>query len=214
MMKYMDDKASFNFKAVLGSAIIATVLTVIGSFIISSFSNKQAWLQYEILPVSQFKKDSVQLYLVSIKIFNDGTKECEDVTINIRLGTKINAKDYSIQKSSPSMPINQHFDSISKRISYTMPYLNPGEQIVLSFSFNENVNENNIQVDVRGRGSNGKKLDLVGSAVSNMVIFGLLAMVVITIYLMSLFLFHQGKIIKDLRFQLNRLKKELEEKSK
>ena len=103
-------------------------------------------LQYEIFPVSYFKKDSLQLPIVNIKILNSGRKECEDVAINISFGSKIVANDYSIQKSSESIVVKQ-----VGKASYLIPYLNPAEQIVYSFLINEAVDEKKIQVDLRGK---------------------------------------------------------------
>ncbi len=217
----MTDKNNFNFKAVLISAIVSTVFTILGALTISFLSSKNPALQYEILPISYFKRDSIQLSIVNIKIFNSGKKECEDVAMNVNFGSKINSNDYSIQKSSESIIINQKFDSTNGKISYLLPYLNPKEQILFSFLLNKVVDGKSIEVDLRSKGINGIKSNSTSEPIPIILVFGTVGMFVLTITLITVVVFHQKRVIK-FNLQLEKLKddeiamlkKQLKENSK
>ena len=215
----MTDKSNFNFKAIMVSAIVSTAFTIIGALAISFLSNKAPALQYEILPVSYFKRDSIQLSIINIKVLNSGEKECEDVAMNIDFGSKIKPNDYSIQKSSSSIGIKQKFDSTTGKISYSTPYLNPKEQIVFTFLLNEVIDYKNVQVDLRSKGLNGEQIVLLDETlgIPYVLILGTIGMFVMAIVFTSVVVFHQRKVIKYERqlqkldkAEINKLKKELE----
>ncbi len=209
-----------NFKTIVISAIVSTAFSIIGTVASGIILSKSVTLQYEVSPVIYFKNDSVQL--VNVKIFNNGAKECEDIILTIDFGPNIIASDFCIQKSSQSIIVNKNLDTGNGKVLYSIPYLNPKDQIVYSFLFNNKIlDKDNFHVDLRGKGINGTNRELSdGLGILSILILATLAMYIFTIMFLSIIIFHQKKLIKFniqqenlMKDEILNLKKQIEEKA-
>ncbi len=184
----MDEKRVVRFKILDIPAIVTTIIGVLGVFLITFLSAKPS-LRWEILPVTNFTKDSVKISIVNIKVFNSGGKECEDVALKIDLGVAIDSNNVLLQKSNSTLPILKTFGS--RDVSCFIPYLNPDDEIIFSFFTNSNtVEENKIRVDLRGKGINGKGTRVSYSNIPKWLIIGTIGMFILAITLVSIIVFH------------------------
>ncbi|MEO8854058.1 MAG: hypothetical protein ABI359_09780 [Ginsengibacter sp.] len=186
-----------NFKGLMVPAIISTLFSILGNIAVFTMTSKTGSLEYDISPISYFKLDSIQLSILNIKILNSGQKECEDIDLNVDFGSKISANDFSIAKSPESIITNQKLDSATGKILYSIPYLNPNEQVVYSFLFNKILDQKNLHVDLRGKGVNGVKTEVIDSSLASIFVVGTLVITFIAIYLLFIIVFHQQKVIKS-----------------
>ncbi len=202
-----------NLKKLIVSAIVSMFFSVLGALSIFGITNRSPSLEYEILPLSHFKRDSIQVSIVNVKILNSGKKECENVEMNVEFSSDVKAIDYSIEKSSPSINLVQKFDSTNNNISYSIAYLNARDQIKYSFLLDKVIDKKDVKVDLRSKGvigTNSTSSDALG--ISNVLIFGTFGMFFMGIILTTVFIFYQRKLIRSQEAEINRLKKQAEGK--
>jgi hypothetical protein len=187
------------------SAIVSTAFSIIGTVASAIILSKTGTLQYEVSPVSYFKNDSAQL--VNVKILNNGTKECEDVILTVDFGSNIIANDFYIQKSSQSIIVNKNAHTENGKIIYSIPYLNPRDELVYSFLFkNKILDTRNFHVDLRSKGVNAVKEELPDELFLSFLIVATFALYIFATIFLIIIIFHQKKLIK-LNIQQEKLMK-------
>ncbi len=176
------------------------LFTIIGSLSIAYLNQKESTLEYEILPLSSFKADSSQITIVNIRILNSGNTECENISFAPRFGDSTRFSNYTFQKSSSPIQVFKIYDSLTRQTYYSIPYLNPKEQVVCSFLFKRIVNSNEILVDLRSKGVTGVEIkEEYPTAITKVLFFGTISMLCLTLALVVFIIFHQRKVI---RYQL------------
>jgi len=183
-------------RALVTGAIISSSFALIGTLTNFYITKKEPTLKYEILPVSYYKADSVRLSIVNIRIVNEGNKECENISFVTNFGETLKTTDYNFQKSSEAITIIKVIDSATRKAYYSIPYLNPKEQIVCSFLLNAIVERKNVVVDLRSKGNNGVEINNDENQITSAVFFGTMAMLTLAVGLIVFIIFHQRKVIR------------------
>ena len=202
------EKKPFSIKAATYTALISTAFALLSSLAQVVINKKGPALEYEILPISYFNNDSLRITIVNIRIVNDGNDECDDISFAPVFGDSITISSFNFQKSDLTIKINRVFDSTTQKMYYSIPFLNPKEQIVCSFLFNRIIDQNSVDVYLRSKGRNGIKISSPRfEAISMFLFFGTIGMLVLTIGLIVFIIFHQRKVI---RFQLKLQRMEIQ----
>ncbi len=191
------NKNKYDTKDLIFGAIITAVFTVLGSLAFYYFTNKEPIIFYEILPVSYFKKDSFQISIINVRIINDGRKECEEIIFTTDFGENNYPEEYTFNKGSSNIKIKENIDTSNRRPFYTIPYLNPKEEIIFSFFINKIVDQQNIEVNLRGKGINGSKYVSSSDPSTTLMLLSTIVMTSITLGIVSFVLFHQRKAITE-----------------
>jgi hypothetical protein len=194
------EKSKFSFSSATYTAIISMTFTIIGSLSIAYLNQTKPTLEYEILPISSFQADSSQITIVNIRIRNSGNKECENISFAPRFGDSLKNVNYTFHNSSSPIQILKIYDSSNHQTYYSIPYLNPKEQLVCSFLFKRIINPNEISIDLRSKGTIAVETRQEPSpAITEVLFYGTISMLVFTLALVVFIIFHQRKVI---RFQL------------
>lgn len=202
-MQKEPDKKPLDIKTTVITAMISTVITILGSVLLLYITRQEPTLKYEILPLSYFKTDSLHITIVNIRIVNEGNKECESIFFAPHFGDSLNSTDYEFQKSSPTIQMQKQIDSFSRKSYFFVPFLNAKEQVLCSFLLNKIIDEKSIDVDLRSKGNIGVKIEPNSpTIITRALYFGTIGMMALTIGLVVFIIFHQRKVIRyQLRLQ-------------
>ena len=142
-------KESNNIKTIIASAVVTGIITVLTTLGINHFTSKSNKLTYATQTSIPFQKDSLNVKILNIDLFNDGDEPVEDIYGLIQFNME-QISDYKV-KALPTLTYRESIEKNTFKISITS--LNPSEKVSVSFLLSSSGSLDSIpKINFRAKG--------------------------------------------------------------
>lgn len=142
-------KENNNIKTIIISAIVTGLITVLTTLGINYFSSKQNKLTYSTQSSIPFQKDSLNVKILNIDLYNSGDEPVENISGLIQFNNQ-QISDYKI-KSLPTLSFKEVIEKNDFKLNITS--LNPTEKISISFLLSSPLTIDSIpKINFRAKG--------------------------------------------------------------
>jgi hypothetical protein len=142
----------FDWKQAVVAALVACVFTIVAGVITYYATTREPDLKYSIASGPTLSSSGEERQIFLLRVRNTGRKEVESVSVQVGAG-RGRIVDYVVQ-SSLGLELSQQADSSRRQI--TVPVLNPGDSVVVSFLYAARSTGGEPIVAVRGKGLIGE----------------------------------------------------------
>lgn len=142
-------KENNSIKTIVISAIVTGIITVLTTLGINYFSSKQNKLTYSTQTSIPFQKDSLNVKILNIDLYNSGDELIENISGLIQFNNE-QITDYKI-KALPTLSYKETIDKKDFKLSVSS--MNPAEKISISFLLSSPLSIDSIpKINFRARG--------------------------------------------------------------